>query len=294
MGAAARARSARRDRRPAAHRACSARRSWRRSACSGSPSTTAATTSRPAALQPAGQARRERGRRPDRPARRSARAGPGWRDQRARQPARRCRRLSATRSGARRSKGGPVNAFTLPGGILVFYSDLIDQAQRRHAGGGRAGARDGPRRHFIRSRAGRQFGIDRSGRRDWRLLRPSTVAWAATCSGAAQRPRFERDADATAWRCWRSWLRADGVRASSSSMIEQQPKDTAASQASGRAIRRLPSGSPRPGGRRPAAASATPNGPAGAPIWVLARQPAGVAKPSIAGDRQPAAQCRAL
>jgi hypothetical protein len=26
-------------------------------------------------------------------------------------------------------EGGPVNAFTLPGGILVFYSDLIDQAK---------------------------------------------------------------------------------------------------------------------------------------------------------------------
>ena len=26
-------------------------------------------------------------------------------------------------------EGGPVNAFTLPGGILVFYSDLIEQAK---------------------------------------------------------------------------------------------------------------------------------------------------------------------
>jgi hypothetical protein len=39
-------------------------------------------------------------------------------------------------------KGGPVNAFTLPGGILVFYSDLIDKARDGNEAGGRAGARD--------------------------------------------------------------------------------------------------------------------------------------------------------
>ncbi len=41
-------------------------------------------------------------------------------------------------------EGGPLNAFTLPGGILVFYSDLVDQARERSQVAGRDGARDRP------------------------------------------------------------------------------------------------------------------------------------------------------
>ena len=58
-------------------------------------------------------------------------------------------------------KGGPVNAFTLPGGILVFYSDLIDLARDGNEVAGVLAHEMGHVMHYhaIKGLA-RQFGID--------------------------------------------------------------------------------------------------------------------------------------
>ena len=58
-------------------------------------------------------------------------------------------------------EGGPVNAFTLPGGILVFYSHLIDEAKDSAQWRACWRTRSATPCTTIRSRAWRaQYGID--------------------------------------------------------------------------------------------------------------------------------------
>ena len=163
-------------------------------------------------------------------------------------------------------EGGPVNAFTLPGGILVFYSDLIDQAKDSSQVAGVMAHEIGHAVHFHPMKGlARQYGIDlmvklvSGGYSD--LLNTLTSGGnllLALSNGRA----FERDADATGVALLEKLgVRADGISSFFEQMMEKEPKDMAPPPASGRAIRRPPSASPRPSVRRPAnPPSATPNG----------------------------------
>ncbi len=91
-------------------------------------------------------------------------------------------------------EGGPVNAFTLPGGILVFYSDLIEQAKDSSQVAGVMAHEIGHVVHYHPVKGlVRQYGIEllvklvSGGYSD--LL--STLASGGNCpAGAAQRPRL--------------------------------------------------------------------------------------------------------
>jgi len=129
-------------------------------------------------------------------------------------------------------KGGPVNAFTLPGGILVFYSDLIDRARNGNEVAGVLAHEMGHVVHYhaIQGLA-RQFGIDQ-------LLKAmtggfsdlGTVGQGGTLLLALRNGRgFERDADATGVGLLEKLgLRADGVASFFERMLENQPGDMAA------------------------------------------------------------------
>ena len=129
-------------------------------------------------------------------------------------------------------KGGPVNAFTLPGGILVFYSDLIDRARNGNEVAGVLAHEIGHVVHYhaIQGLA-RQFGIDQ-------LLKAmtggfselGTVGQGGTLLLALRNGRaFERDADATGVELLEKLgLRADGVASFFERMLENQPGDMAA------------------------------------------------------------------
>ena len=114
----------------AAHRPVRRRRSRRCSACSGSPSTIGSELCRAASCPtPAGRLGESVAE--DLIGRPAAlhRAAPGWRRSTGSPTAWPRRPTIRIRSRCTIVEGGPVNAFTLPGGILVFYSDLIDQAR---------------------------------------------------------------------------------------------------------------------------------------------------------------------
>ena len=129
-------------------------------------------------------------------------------------------------------KGGPVNAFTLPGGILIFYSDLIDRARDGNEVAGVLAHEIGHVVHYhaIQGLA-RQFGIDQ-------LLKAltggfselGTVGQGGTLLLALRNGRaFERDADATGVELLEKLgLRADGVASFFERMLENQPGDMAA------------------------------------------------------------------
>src|SRR5260370_40497170 len=58
-------------------------------------------------------------------------------------------------------EGGPVNAFTLPGGILVVYSDLIDQAKDSSQVAGVVAHEIGHAVHYHPMKGlARQYGVD--------------------------------------------------------------------------------------------------------------------------------------
>lgn len=128
-------------------------------------------------------------------------------------------------------KGGPVNAFALPGGILVFYSDLIDKARDGNEVAGVLAHEMGHVTHFhsIKGMA-RQFGMDHllrsmtGGFSDLGTLGQGGSLLLAMRNGRA----FERDADATALELLdKLGLRADGVSRFFERMMEDKPGDTA-------------------------------------------------------------------
>lgn len=129
-------------------------------------------------------------------------------------------------------KGGPVNAYTLPGGILVFYSDLIDLARDGNEVAGVLAHEIGhvAHHHAIKGLV-RQFGIEQllkamtGGFSDLGTLGSGGTLLLALRNGRA----FERDADATAVELLEKLgLRADGVAHFFERMLEQHPNDAAA------------------------------------------------------------------
>jgi Zn-dependent protease with chaperone function len=129
-------------------------------------------------------------------------------------------------------KGGPVNAFTLPGGIMVFYSDLIDRARNGNEVAGVLAHELGHvvHHHAIKGLA-RQYGIDQllksmtGGFSDLGTIGQGGTLLLALRNGRA----FERDADATGVELLEKLgLRADGVASFFERMLENQPGDMAA------------------------------------------------------------------
>ncbi len=130
-------------------------------------------------------------------------------------------------------EGGPLNAFTLPGGILVFYSDLIDQAKDSSQVAGVMAHEIGHVVHYHPVKGlVRQYGIEllvklvSGGYSD--LL--STLASGGNILLALRNGRaFERDADATGVRLLEALnVRADGIASFFEQMMEKEPKDMAA------------------------------------------------------------------
>jgi len=130
-------------------------------------------------------------------------------------------------------KGGPVNAYTLPGGILVFYGDLIGQARDSAQVAGVMAHEIGHVVHFHPTKGLlRQYGIDlltklvTGGYSDT----VSTLASGGNVLLALRNGRaFERQADATGVALLEKLgLRADGVSSFFEQMRETQPTDFAA------------------------------------------------------------------
>lgn len=129
-------------------------------------------------------------------------------------------------------KGGPVNAYTLPGGILVFYSDLIDLARDGNEVAGVLAHEMGhvAHHHAIQGLV-RQFGVEQllkamtGGFSDLGTLGSGGTLLLALRNGRG----FERDADATAIELLEKLgLRADGVARFFERLLEDQPTDAAA------------------------------------------------------------------
>ena len=129
-------------------------------------------------------------------------------------------------------KGGPVNAFTLPGSILIFYSDLIEQAKDSSQVAGVLAheighvVHDHPIKGVVRA-----YGIEL-------LFKVLTGGYSdilstfGTGGGALLAMRngraFEREADATGVRLLeQGGLRADGVSTFFEQMLEKEPADAA-------------------------------------------------------------------
>lgn len=128
-------------------------------------------------------------------------------------------------------KGGPVNAFTLPGGYLVFYSDLIQQASDGEQVGGVLAHEIGHavKSHPIQGMA-RQFGVNMllslltGGYSDLGSLGSGGSLLLALRNGRA----FEREADAIGIRLLeKRGLRADGMSRFFAQMMKDQPTDPA-------------------------------------------------------------------
>ncbi|MBN9086410.1 MAG: M48 family metallopeptidase [Reyranella sp.] len=129
-------------------------------------------------------------------------------------------------------EGGPVNAFTLPGGILVFYSDLIDKA---HSGNEVAGVLAHEMGHVVHYHAikglARQYGMEQllkamtGGFSDLGTIGQGGSLLLALRNGRS----FERDADATGVELLQKLgLRADGIAGFFEQMLKDQPHDAAA------------------------------------------------------------------
>ena len=130
-------------------------------------------------------------------------------------------------------EGGPVNAYTLPGGILVFYSDLIDQAKDRSQVAGVMAHEIGHVVHYHPMKGlVRQYGVEllvklaSGGYSD--LL--STLASGGNVLLALRNGRaFERDADDTGVKLLEKLeIRADGIASFFEQMMAKEPKDMAA------------------------------------------------------------------
>ena len=129
--------------------------------------------------------------------------------------------------------GGPVNAFTLPGGILVFYSDLIDQAKDSSQVAGVVAHEIGHAVHYHPMKGlARQYGVEliaklvSGGYSD--LL--NTLTSGGNLLLALRNGRaFERDADATGVALLEKLgLRADGIASFFEQVMAKEPKDMAA------------------------------------------------------------------
>jgi Zn-dependent protease with chaperone function len=130
-------------------------------------------------------------------------------------------------------EGGPVNAFTLPGGILVFYSDLIDQAKDSSQVAGVMAHEIGHAVHYHPTKGlVRQYGIELmvklvSGGYSELL---TTLASGGNVLLALRNGRaFERDADSTGVALLEKLgLRADGIASFFEQMLVKEPADMAA------------------------------------------------------------------
>lgn len=130
-------------------------------------------------------------------------------------------------------EGGPVNAFTLPGSILVFYSDLIDRAKDSSQVAGVVAHEIGhvvhehPTKGLVKA-----YGMDllvkllTGGYTD--IL--ATLGTGGNVLLAMRNGRaFEREADETGVKLLeKRGLRADGVSSFFEQMLENEPKDAAA------------------------------------------------------------------
>ena len=130
-------------------------------------------------------------------------------------------------------EGGPVNAFTLPGGILVFYSDLITQAKDSSQVAGVVAHEIGHVVHYHPTKGlVRAYGMDlllklvSGGYSDMM----STVGGGGSLLLALRNGRAaEREADSTGVDLLeRRGLRADGVSTFFQQLMEKEPKDAAA------------------------------------------------------------------
>lgn len=128
-------------------------------------------------------------------------------------------------------KGGPVNAFTLPGDILVFYSDLITQAKDSSQVAGVLAHEIGHAVHYHPIKGlTRQFGVDvllhslTGGFSDIGTLTSGGGLLLALRNGRA----FEREADATGVELLEKLgVRADGVASFFEQLMGKEPTDTA-------------------------------------------------------------------
>jgi Zn-dependent protease with chaperone function len=129
-------------------------------------------------------------------------------------------------------RGGPVNAFTLPGGQLLFFSDLIDKAHDGNEVAGVLAHEMGHAVHYHSMKAlAREYGYNQ-------LLRVmtggysdlSTVGAGGGLLVALRNGRnFERDADATGVGLLEKLgLRADGMSEFFADLEKAHPADAAA------------------------------------------------------------------
>jgi Zn-dependent protease with chaperone function len=129
-------------------------------------------------------------------------------------------------------RGGPVNAFTLPGGQMLFFSDLIDKARNGNEVAGVLAHELGHAVHYhsIKGLA-RQYGFNQ-------LLRVMTGGYSDLSTVGAggglllalrNGRNFERDADATGLTLLdKLGLRADGMAEFFADMQKAHPGDAAA------------------------------------------------------------------
>lgn len=129
-------------------------------------------------------------------------------------------------------KGGPINAFTLPGGIIVLYSALIDRATDGEELGGVIAHEIGHavRYHPIKGLA-RQYGTEQilkaitGGYSEIGTLGSGGTLLLALRNGRA----FEREADATGVSLLEQLgLRADGMSRFFEALLKIEPHDPAA------------------------------------------------------------------
>lgn len=128
-------------------------------------------------------------------------------------------------------RGGPINAFTLPGDMLVFYSDLISEAKDASQVAGVLAHEIGHAVHYhpIKGLA-RQYGLDMllraltGGFSDLGTLGQGGGILLALRNGRA----FEREADATGVALLEKLgLRADGVAGFFQLLLQHEPSDAA-------------------------------------------------------------------
>lgn len=130
-------------------------------------------------------------------------------------------------------EGGPVNAFTLPGGILVFYSDLIDQAKDSSQVAGVLAHEVGHAVHYHPMKGlARQYWIGLIAKLvsgGYSDLLDTLTSGGSLLLALRNGRAFERDADATGVALLEKLgLRADGIASFFEQMMDKEPKDMAA------------------------------------------------------------------